>query len=243
MGKDSVSFVIPVFNEAATLEAVVSELFDSISDFVDPVFILSEDGSTDDTKSVIRSLMGRFPVTAILSEQRKGYAYGVLDGIDKVETEYVFFNDSDGQIDPNDIRKLWEARELADVIVGDRVNRADSKMRVYLSAAFHKFYRLLFGVRLNDPSSPLLLVKTDKAKLIGFHSRSLGKRLVEGFWWEFNAWAWKLGYSHVEYPIRHRLRLDGKGTNVYHPRKLFFILIRNILNLLRVKFTRVTPRN
>ncbi len=207
---EKVQLIMPVHNEAASIEGTIRELYEVISKIVDIELIVCEDGSVDDTKNILRGLAANLPMKLEIASERKGYARAVIDGFSVSTAPYVLFVDSDGQCDPHDFRKLWDVRNEADVIIGWRVSRSDHWIRKLMSGSFKVVYRLLFDVRVQDPSCPYLLIP--QRVLQGLRPQ-LGV-LSYGFWWEFVARVWGEGYSLKEVPVNHRPRVAGK-TRVF----------------------------
>ena len=237
---DRLSVVLPVHNESKTLLSTLNEIERALSQYVDFEFILSEDGSIDDTVQIIKEAEKIFKLKYITSKRRKGYAKAVVDGISLVTTKYVIFLDSDGQIDPENIRELWDNRENSDINIGYRKNRADSIVRLVYSRIFYYFYRFLFPIQLSDPSCPLVLVNKELATILANDWSKFGDRISEGFWWEFNAWAFKRECEFCEHIIKHRVRADGADTQVYKTHKMPGIIVRNIFGIIRVRFSNNT---
>ena len=236
---NKLTVVLPVHNEAETLLHTLEEIDSALSEYVKFEFVLSEDGSVDNTVGIMTDAERKFDLRFITSKQRKGYAQAVVDAIDLVNTKYVIFMDSDGQLDPKDIKQLWANRKACDVNIGYRKYRADSIVRLIYSRCFYYFYKLLFTVPLNDPSCPLVLVRHNVAKTISNDWSKFGRRLSEGFWWEFNAWAVKRKYTFCEHRIFHQKRDGGPDTQVYKLHKMPGIIVRNILGILRVRFSKI----
>ena len=138
--------------------------------------------------------------------------------------------DSDGQIDPADFPRLWEAREEAEMVVGNRTPRRDPFGRRVLSRAFYIPYRVLFRVPLRDPSCSMMLM--DRESVRRLIPAEIG--MNEGFWWEYRARAWASGYRIVQVPINHRRRKAGV-TQVYRPGKLFGIGWRHFAAMARLR--------
>ena len=119
-----------------------------------------------------------------------------------LEAPYLLCLDSDGQCDPKDFWKLWDARNDADVVMGWRVDRADTRLRRSLSRFFYLLYQAVFRVPVHDPSCPYVLARKEVIKRL---MPELGA-MQQGFWWEFVARTHRRGYSIKELPIHHRLR-------------------------------------
>jgi len=226
--KKYLQVLLPVYNEEKSIPKVLKEVFHEISKTTPFEFILTEDGSTDGTKELLRQLKGVYPILLITSVKRKGYAKAIIDGMKKVNCEYVLCLDSDGQYYPKDFIKLWKLRKQNDIVIGWRIKRADVLQRRLLSGGFKFLYRLIFSVKIHDPSCPLILIKRETLMII---VKELGV-LKEGFWWEFVARANKR-FIITEVKIRHRKRTDGE-TRVYSLDKLPYIAFSHILGLYKI---------
>lgn len=211
-----VSILMPVHNEAESIEAVVKEFYNELKRGVSVEVVCCEDGSTDGTKDVLRSLAKEVPMKAILGASRKGYSKAIVDGVNYASGRYILFTDSDGQCSPQDFWKLYEQRLHYDVVSGCRVNRADPLHRRVMSTVFQRMAKALFKLpKLRDITAPFRLVEADAAKRIACEC----KYMKESFWTEFTIRAHAKGYRITEVPVTHRSRAGG-GTRVYKPTKI-----------------------
>ena len=224
-----VSVILPVHEEAGSIEAVVREIYDELRHQVGVQFIVCEDGSRDGTKDVLRELSQEIPMALEASDERKGYSQAVLDGLHLVDTPYFLCLDSDGQCDPKDFWRLWSLIDATDVVIGRRVPRQDAWQRRVLSKAFYLVFKSLFPIKLHDPSCPFVI---GHQRVI----RSLPDKPVldQGFWWEFVARTLGEGHRIEEVPIRHRARAVGK-TKVYTWRTIPRIARTHVAGLWRIK--------
>src|SRR6202521_6040750 len=133
--------LLPVHNEADSIEAVVREIYEEVAPQVSVRFLVCEDGSRDNTKEILRHLSLTIPMNLILSDERKGYSKAVKDGIKALATPYLLCLDSDGQCDPKDFAKFWNVAAKSDVVLGWRVNRADTPLRKLMSRTFYGIYQ------------------------------------------------------------------------------------------------------
>jgi len=222
--------LLPVHNEAESIEATIREIYDEISPHVSMRFIICEDGSKDNTQAVLTQLSQIVPMRLIMSAARKGYSKAVVDGMSALEAPFLLCLDSDGQCDPRDFWQFWEARLQYDVLIGWRTQRADNPMRLLMSRTFYYVYELFFRVPIHDPSCPYMLTRRNVVqKLI----KTQGE-MQQGFWWEFMARVQLAGYSIKEFPIHHRLRSAGT-TQVYKLRKLPGIAYHHFLALFKIR--------
>jgi len=105
----AVSVIIPCFNSATTLAAAVESV---IAQKVPAEIILIDDGSTDETPSVIRDLLARFKNQVIaISQTNQGQAAARNRGIQLAGAEYLCFLDADDQYEPG---FFAQARHLLD---------------------------------------------------------------------------------------------------------------------------------
>jgi glycosyltransferase involved in cell wall biosynthesis len=229
MENTSLDIVIPVHNEAQTIEHTLNDLYAEVARKIPSRIIIAEDGSTDGTKEILRRLSVDLPLRLILSDKRKGYMNGVKDGLKQTSCETVFFIDSDGQYAPSDFWKLHAAMGKSDMVVGRKVKRRDSYHRIVLSYVFNQMLRLLFRVPIHDADTGLRLIR-----------RKVIEDVLEdtiilpySFWAEFTARASKKGYRIFEVPVEHLNRLAG-GTRLYSARKLPKIILMQLAGLSRL---------
>ena len=229
MAAFDVEVLLPVHNEGTSIASTVRDLYKRLGSVARVGFIVCEDGSKDNSKEVLRTLAQEIPMRLNLSDARKGYSRAVREGMALVEADYLLCLDSDGQCDPNDFSIFWENRAKADVLIGWRRNRSDTRIRRTFSRIFYVIYQAVFRVPAHDPSCPYVLVRRDLARNL---SAELGA-MKEGFWWEFVARAHRHGYKIVEIPVNHRDRSSGK-TQVYKWRKMPGIFIRHVLAIFSI---------
>ena len=144
--------LLPVYNEASSIESTLKEIFDTLNGKIDFQFIISEDGSTDGTKEILKKLKEIYPMILISDNIRKFYSKAVIDGIKRADADYLLIKDSDGQCDPLDILNFWSLKENSDLVNGYRYPRYDFAYRRFISKAFFIMYKILFNVPLRDPS-------------------------------------------------------------------------------------------
>ena len=223
MAAPELEILLPVHNEAESIETTIREIYDEISPKVNVGFIICEDGSRDNTQQILKNLARELPLRLNLSSERKGYSRAVREGFQMLEAPYLLCLDSDGQCDPADFWRFWENRERADVLIGWRVDRQDTTVRKTFSRFFYLIYQAVFRTPVHDPSCPYVLVKKNVAQQI---ESELGS-MQQGFWWEFVARVYRRKYSIMELPVHHRLRAAGV-TQVYKWKKMPGIFIRHV---------------
>jgi len=222
--------LLPVHNEAESIEATIREIYGELSPGISVRFIICEDGSSDDTKEILRRLAGEIPIRLYLSDERKGYSRAVREGMEMLEAGFLLCIDSDGQCDPRDFWQFWDARVSCDIVLGWRQARADTFARRAFSRLFRVMYRLTLGVPMMDPSCPYVLIPRN---IVHRLAGELGA-MQEGFWWEYVARAYRRGYKIRELAVRHRPRAAGK-TRTYDWQRMPWILFRHVAALFRIR--------
>jgi dolichol-phosphate mannosyltransferase len=232
VGKAEIAVLMPIHNEAETIDDSVMEFYNIINPKMPLELVLSEDGSTDNTENVIERLSEKVPLKAVLSTSRKGYAGGIKDGLKLVKARYVLITDSDGQHDPRDFWKLWNLRMKYDIVSGWRKERADASYRKIMSKLFQLRIKSTFNLpNLMDITAPFKLMKTEVAIEIAEKCRYMS----ESFWNEFTVRAHVGGFSIGETPVTHRSRADKSATRVYKPWKIPKIALVQLMALSKLK--------
>ena len=231
-----ISIVFPVHNEFENLQKLLKEWNDRLKLINDLKyeFVLVEDGSTDGTKNLIRKLENLYPIKNLSKIEKRGYSQAVIDGISASEGDYVLCTDSDNQIKVKSlIDNIKNFPKNGLFLIGFRNPRKDPINRILYSKLFKILHDALFYSKLKDPSCPFVIGnRSDFEKL----PIKLLEQMKEGFWWGFVATCKKINFNFVEVPIEHFQR--KKGESGYEILKLPGIIIRNIIGLLKIKFSK-----
>ncbi|QEG01901.1 Undecaprenyl-phosphate 4-deoxy-4-formamido-L-arabinose transferase [Stieleria maiorica] len=110
----NVSIIVPVYNEAKTVERVLMELVAVASN--DWEIIVVDDGSTDGTRSILQTVCQEIGVAVVFRDHNGGKTAAVKDGLELACGRWVIFQDADLEYDPRDIHRL-----LAHAETGHRV--------------------------------------------------------------------------------------------------------------------------
>jgi glycosyltransferase involved in cell wall biosynthesis len=149
--------------------------------------------------------------------------------MEMLQADYLLCLDSDGQCDPRDFWQFWESRNTADIVLGWRVDRADTVLRRTFSRFFYVLYQAAFRTPVHDPSCPFVLMGKPVASTI---VKELGS-MQQGFWWEFVARVHRRHFSIRELPVHHRLRTAGV-TQVYRWQKMPGIFCRHVMAIFQI---------
>ena len=184
---------MPVHSEAQAISKIIPYIHQNIGDKIEYSFIICEDGSTDNSLETLIELKKKFPIKLISSDKKKGYSIAVLDGIKNATADYLLIMDSDGQSNPEEVLNFWVNRKKANLINGNRANRYDYMYRKLYSNIAFIIYKILFKVPLKDPSYAFVLMERKVYQSLS----SFKPEMPDGFFWEFNARAFKKGFNLI----------------------------------------------
>ncbi len=152
--KEPVSVIVNVYNESATIEAEIINIYNKILvPLPGSELIVAEDGSIDGTKEIILDCVRDLGIIHSTGAERKGYAKALKDAFALVRNKYIFFSDTGGKFDSEDFWKLYEVCDKYALVVGVRSGRTDQRYRKCLSGIYYFLVRKYFGVDLQDADS------------------------------------------------------------------------------------------
>lgn len=195
------SIIIPFYNES---ESVVTVLREVVATNPGAEVVAVNDGSSDDTYSLMQSVEG---VTAYTFAKNRGQSAAMYAGMRLANRSVCVLMDGDGQNDPADIPKLCaRLKDDAGMVCGYRASRKDKASRRWASKIANKIRVAFIDDGLRDTGCSLKC----------FH-RSLVDHLVpfNGMHRYMAAFMKQAGVQIVEIPVNHRERHAGtsKYTN------------------------------
>src|SRR4051812_48360134 len=150
-----VSFLVPAYNESATIEAVLDAVW---ALDLDKQIVVVNDGSTDGTGQLAdRWSEGREGVV-LVRQPNRGKGAAVRAAIPHADGEISVIQDADMEYDPADVPALIEPilRGAADVVFGSRLS-GGRPQRAYLfwHMVGNRFLSLLTGLLYNTTLSDM----------------------------------------------------------------------------------------
>ncbi len=163
-----ISVVVPLYNEAANVEALHAELTAVLSGIGRPYeLILVDDGSTDGTFERLAALHGRDPHVVVIHFRRNfGQTAAFAAGFDRAMGPVIVTLDGDLQNDPRDLPALVARLEEGfDVVSGWRRERKDRWLtRRVPSSCANWLISIVTGVKLHDYGCSLKAYRADAVK-------------------------------------------------------------------------------
>lgn len=198
----NIKVIIPAFNEGDSIGHVVSELPKSVSEI-----IVVNNNSTDDTVANAKKAGA-----TVLTENRKGYGYACLCGIDYIakqskQPNIIVFIDGDYSDYPEELDKVVAPilNENMDFVIGAR----KKELREVGSMTFPQIFgnelatflmRLFFRSRFTD-LGPFRAIKYEKLKELQMQDKTYGWTVEM----QLKALRKKLAYTEV--PVRYKKRI------------------------------------
>jgi glycosyltransferase involved in cell wall biosynthesis len=208
-----VSFVIPAFNEEATIAAVL----DGVCGLgLDSEIIVVDDGSTDNTAGVVEEFARERGVPVVLLRRPNGgKGAAVRTGIGSITGDITVIQDADMEYDPADVPRLIDPiqRGVADVVYGSRLSGAQPQ-RAYLfwHLVGNRFLSVLtgalFNTTLRDMETGYKAFRTEALRELNLTQDDFG---IEP---EITGEVCLRGMRVYEVPVAYYGRTHAEGKNI-----------------------------
>ncbi len=152
MAANSLSIIIPCFNEEGNIAGTVHDLVRELDGIVeDYEMIVFNDCSTDQTMKVIESLATENPrIRPIDNRTNMGLGYNYRKGVELATKEYVIMVPGDNEITAESVRRISLEMGKADIVVAYIENyHVRPIQRQVLSRLFTLTMNALFGFKLH----------------------------------------------------------------------------------------------
>lgn len=211
----NISIIVPCYNEADNVAHAYRNIKINLPQTTfryEIIFV--NDGSTDNTKSIIQDLKAADPYIQYLEFPRnRGYGAAVRAGFTQAQFEYLVYIDGDCQYDFNDFLRmitLMVARQYA-VVGGVRKKRHDRIWRRALALLGKIICAGFFKISLEDIDCGFKLIRRNILKEISLVADS---GLLFSLELYYKCIKKKLPVAQI--PIRHLPRTAGysKGVNL-----------------------------
>ena len=232
----SLTVIIPAYNEGPRISKVVQDSLDVIRRCADRGdILLIDDGSQDDTRTVLQSLSQSHPEVKWSSHARnKGFGSTLKELLLTAPGDWVAFLPGDGQIPPQEILKMAHHANGFDLLIGCRRPRQDPWKRRLMSWLYNVWVSVIAGQRLVDVDGALLIRRPVLDGLV-LNSEGL---FIQG---ELCAKTRLRGFKIGEVVISHRHREGGRPVAI-HWKSLFQTYQDTARFLLRDRWVALSAR-
>src|SRR4051812_9765209 len=163
--RNVLSVVVPAKNEAASLPQLVDEIAEALRPICEAgaggegrghrldgfEIVIVDDGSTDETPSVLRQLAAAYPELRPLSLARDvGQSAATAAGFRAARGDWVATLDADLQNHPIDLATLWAALPGYDAALGWRSKREDVWSKRIISRCANRVRNEVLGQSIRD---------------------------------------------------------------------------------------------
>lgn len=207
-----ISVIVPVFNEARTVAAVVDRLL-AIDLPAPREIIVVNDGSTDGTRGVLDALPAHPAVTIVHADRNRGKGHAVRLGMARTRGSVVAIQDADLELDPAQLGALVTPvlNGEAAVIYGSRFLGGHPEapfMTIAGNRLLTAVTNLLYGSSLTDMETCYKVMRGDVARGLALSANrfdiepEITARLLVG------------GHTIVERPVRFEPRSKSAGKKM-----------------------------
>jgi dolichol-phosphate mannosyltransferase len=208
----ALTVIVPCYNERTTVGELLSQVIGRLSP-IGLQLIVVDDGSTDGSVELLRTLQQKSPFELIESEHNMGKGAAIRLALAKARGQYTLVQDADLEYDTRDALRLlsFAQSQGAEVVFGSR----NLEGNVPVSALFYWGGRLvtlaanlLYHQYITDEPTGYKLVRTDLLRGLDLH--------CERFEYcpEVVAKISRLGIHIPEIPIRYQARSRRQGKKI-----------------------------
>jgi glycosyltransferase involved in cell wall biosynthesis len=206
------SILVPVYNEAATVERALESILGAILP-VDCELVVVDDGSTDGTRELLHAREWPASVRLLEHEQNRGKGAAVRTALAQARGRFSAIFDADLEYDPGDLAKLLEP-------LLDGTTRAAFGVRAFDGFSSHSFLyvmgnrgvtlaaNVLFNVYLRDLMTCQKVIATDVFQSLPLREDGFA---IEP---EITARLIQRGERIFEIPVAYRARSSEDGKKL-----------------------------
>lgn len=205
----SATFVVPCLNEADNISAILERIraIQNRDPLTEYHLMLVDDGSTDETLMLMRQAHKADPRVRYLSLSRNFGSHQAIEaGLNQVRTDAAVILSADLQDDPElVVEMLTHARSGAEVVIGTRRSRSDSRLARLGAKWFYWLFNSISDVRLPEKGVDFILLTRRPLEFIRNHSEPNVNLFVLMLWPGFRS-------AVIYYPRGPRVRGKSKWT-------------------------------
>ncbi len=210
---DTLTILVPVFNEARTVASVIERL-KTVALPVPREIVVINDGSSDGTRQVLDALPRPDGAVRIVHVERNaGKGAAIRLGLRHAQGSIIAIQDADLELDPVQLADLVAPILAGDtqVVYGSRflAGRPDAPwMTVLANRALTLLTNVLFGARITDMETCYKIMRTDVARSLALESNRFD---IEP---EITAKLLLAGHGILERPVRFTPRQRAQGKKI-----------------------------
>ncbi len=201
-----ISVVSPVYMAENVLPELVDRIIQSVKLITEDFnIILVDDGSPDQSWSVIEQLAGKYPfIKGIKLSRNFGQHYAITAGLDHAHGDWVVVMDCDLQDQPEEIPRLYrEALKGFDLVFASRKIRKDNFLKRIFSKIFSMVLSYLTGAKFDESIANFGIYSRKLIDAVNSMRESI--RI-------FPVMVWWVGFKSSQIDVKHGNRTVGKSN-------------------------------
>src|SRR3989338_7377483 len=121
--KESLSIIVPMYNEEQNAENVIRSLNAGLNKVVDKYeIIVVESGSIDNTRKIVENLSKKYKNIRLITQKRKeGLGSAIRLGFDESRYDLVFYMDGDEPFEITELNRALPLIKDADAVIGYKI--------------------------------------------------------------------------------------------------------------------------
>jgi glycosyltransferase involved in cell wall biosynthesis len=211
LGTMKLSVVIPVYNEAQSIQEILKRVQDTQIPWE---IIVVDDGSQDGTREILQQMDGQNGIRVILHERNQGKGAAVRTALNAARGDVILIQDADLEYDPRDYPVLLRPIEegVADVVYGSRFLGGPRRVVMFWHMVANFLLTLmtniLYNTILSDMETGYKVFRREVVEGMPLHARRFD------FEPEFTAKVLKRHYRIFEVPISFNPRDYSEGKKI-----------------------------
>jgi glycosyltransferase involved in cell wall biosynthesis len=222
----SLSVFFPAYNEEKNIQSTIEDAVAVLNTLpLEWEILVINDGSKDSTAQEVEELIKKYPRVRLINHQgNKGYGGALKTGFAEAKYPWVVFADSDGQFKFEEVKKMLEKTDEADVILGYRLNRADPFQRRIFTWGWKMLAMVILGLNVRDYSCGFkMLKKSVFESILPINSEEKVTQI------EMLIKAKRKGYRFAEVGVHHYRRIHGVPTGAN-----LAVVIKSFVDMMRL---------
>ena len=208
------SIIIPVYNEAATIDSTIEKIKSvGLGYNIMKEIIIIDDGSIDGTDKILKQYNGDSALKIYHQEENMGKSSAIKLGVERSTGDIILIQDADSEYNPDDYPKLIEPiiTNKSSVVYGSRFKGTIKRMGFVNRIAniiSSSTVNLLFNAKISDVNTGYKVLKRNILDDIKIASKDFA------FETELTAQILKKGYKIYEVPIQYTARSKAEGKKI-----------------------------